>query len=73
MDEKSFIDIGDLVKVNVPFYEFGKFNFNKSKYDLGIVLEKSPNSYKDKFYIILLSNHSKLKITYKSNTDLIKL
>lgn len=73
MDEKSFINIGDLVKVNIPFYAFGRFNFDKSKYDLGIVLDKSPKNYKDKFYIVLLSNHTELKITYKSNVDLIKL
>ena len=73
MCNERVIDIGDLVEVKRQFFYKGIFNFS-SEYDLGIVLEKSPEDY-DEDYLVLLINHKNNHnhITYRRLNEVKKL
>ena len=74
MCDKRLIDVGDLVKINKPFFYVGQFNLIDDEYDVGIVLEKSPENYQED-YLVLLVNHlnENRHITYKRLNEVKKL
>ena len=74
MCDKRLIDVGDLVKINKPFFYVGQFNLIEDEYDVGIVLEKSPENYQED-YLALLVNHlnENRHITYKRLNEVKKL